>query len=210
MSELPTIECKPNGPYLIKNLGDLKDAGGDSIDAKPVMALCRCGGSSNKPFCDGTHNKNGFADAKLTDRSADKRESYRAARIIIHDNRSLCAHAGRCTDGLSSVFKYKQEPWIDSAAGAVDEIIEVIRRCPSGALSFTLDGADEKDPSCTPSISVTKNGPYAVTGGVQLLAQSWGEGASSERYTLCRCGASRNKPFCDGSHWGVGFKDGGD
>jgi CDGSH-type Zn-finger protein len=54
---------------------------------------------------------------------------------------------------------------------------------------------------------VTDNGPYAVTGGIELLGVKMGEGASPEHYTLCRCGASKNKPFCDGSHWDAGFKD---
>ena len=102
MNEHPTIECKPDGPYLVKNLGDVRDSRGEPIEAKPVMALCRCGGSANKPFCDGTHKKNGFSGAKLAERGADRRDSYAAPRITIHDNRSICAHAGRCTDGLAA------------------------------------------------------------------------------------------------------------
>jgi CDGSH-type Zn-finger protein len=62
MSDRPTIECKLNGPYLVKNLEDLRDSRGGRIRAKPVMALCRCGGSANKPFCDGTHWSIGFKD----------------------------------------------------------------------------------------------------------------------------------------------------
>ena len=58
-------------------------------------------------------------------------------------------------------------------------------------------------------ITVTKDGPYAVAGGVGLTGQSWGAGASSEHYTLCRCGGSENKPFCDGTHWSIGFQDEG-
>ena len=171
MNERPTIECKLNGPYLIRNLEDLRDSRGDRIEAKPVMALCRCGGSGNKPFCDGTHQKNGFSGARLADPSADKRESYEAKRITIHDNRSICAHAGRCTDGLDSVFKYKTEPWIDPAGGAIERIIETIRSCPSGALSYTLDGVDGADQPGAPSVTVTKDGPYAVVGSAQLLEQ---------------------------------------
>ena len=207
MSERPTIECKPDGPYLVRNLEDLRDWRGERIETKAVMALCRCGGSANKPFCDGTHQKNGFSGANPADRSADKVESYQANRITIHDNRSICAHAGHCTDGLASVFKYKSEPWIDPAAGAVEEIIETIRRCPSGALSYTLDDIRGEDQPREPSITLTKNGPYAVTGSVQLLDQSWAQGASTGHYTICRCGGSKNKPFCDGAHWNIGFKD---
>jgi CDGSH-type Zn-finger protein len=207
MSQAPTIECRLNGPYLVRNLEDLRDSRGNRIETKPVTALCRCGGSANKPFCDGTHQKNGFSGAKLVDGSADKRESYSAKRITIHDNRSICAHAGHCTDGLDSVFKYKSEPWIDPAGAAVEAIIETIRRCPSGALSYELDGVEGREQRPRPSITVMKDGPYAVAGGAQLLEQSWAQGASTERYTLCRCGGSKNKPFCDGTHWGMGFKD---
>lgn len=207
MSERPTIECKPNGPYLVKNLEDLRDWRGERIETKPVMALCRCGGSASKPFCDGTHQKNGFSGAKLVDRGADKRESYQAKGITIHDNRSICAHAGHCTDGLDSVFKYKIEPWIDPAGGSVEAIIETIKRCPSGALSYTLAGVEGGNQQREPAITVTKDGPYAVVGGAQLLEQSWAQGASAVRYTLCRCGGSKNKPFCDGTHWSIGFKD---
>ena len=107
MSERPTIECKPNGPYLVKNLEDLRDGQGVSIEAPPTMALCRCGASAKKPFCDGTHRTNGFSGEKLADAGADKRESYAGKGITIHDNRSICAHAGACTDILAAVFKYK-------------------------------------------------------------------------------------------------------
>lgn len=207
MSERPTIECKLNGPYLVKNLDDLRDWRGERIETKPLMALCRCGGSANKPFCDGTHLKNGFSGARLADRSADKRENYQSRRITIHDNRSICAHAGLCTEGLDSVFKYKSEPWIDPAGGAVEAIIETVHRCPSGALSYTLDEVEGGDQQREPAITVTKDGPYAVVGGAQLLEPSWAQGASTERYTLCRCGGSKNKPFCDGTHWSIGFKD---
>ncbi len=206
MSEPPVIECTLNGPYRVRNLADLRDARGDPIATRPVMALCRCGGSASKPFCDGTHTKNGFSGAKLAEPSADTCESYPAERITIHDNRAICAHAGHCTDGLAEVFKYKAEPWIDPEGSAVDAIVAAVRTCPSGALSYTLDGARGGDQQREAAITVTRDGPYAVVGGAQLLDQTWAQGASTEHYTLCRCGGSKNKPFCDGTHWSIGFK----
>lgn len=206
MSELPTIECKPDGPYLVKNLQDLRDARGNRIETQPVIALCRCGGSANKPFCDGTHKRNGFSGARVADGSADRRESYPAGRVTIHDNRAICAHAGHCTDGLAAVFRYKQKPWIDPAGGTVEAIVETVSRCPSGALAVSVDGVERAAPQRDPAIAVTRDGPYAVVGGVRLVGQAFAQGASTERYTLCRCGASKNKPFCDGSHWSAGFK----
>ncbi len=207
MSQPTTIECKLNGPYLVKNLDDLRNAQGEPIPVKPVLALCRCGGSANKPFCDGTHNKNGFSGDRVADGGADVHDTYATASISIHDNRSVCAHAGHCTDRLAEVFKYKHEPWIDAEAGTAGNIVEAIQACPSGALSYSLDGVIGADPQRPPAITVTKDGPYAVVGGPDFVGQTFAKGASKEHYTLCRCGASRNKPFCDGTHWSVGFKD---
>jgi CDGSH-type Zn-finger protein len=207
MSEAPSIEARPNGPYMVKGLAELRAASGEKLATQPVIALCRCGGSAKKPFCDGTHKTNGFSSAKTADASADRRETYAGKRISIHDNRSLCAHAGYCSDGLASVFKYGAEPWIDADGASVEAIVATIRRCPSGALSYSVDGIEHRDEARPPAITVTKDGPYGVVGGVRL-EEARGEGASTEHYTLCRCGASKNKPFCDGSHWSAGFKDG--
>lgn len=212
MSQLPTITCTLNGPYLVRGLEILQDAHGYRLETKPVMALCRCGGSANKPFCDSTHQKNGFSGARVADDSAGRCESYTASKITVHDNRSICAHSGICTDSLASVFKYKSEPWIDPEGATAQAIIETVRRCPSGALSYSLQGGEGVEGQAQtqtrePSITVMQNGPYAVVGGVQLLKQPWGQGASTEHYALCRCGASKNKPFCDGTHASIGFKD---
>ena len=130
-----------------------------------------------------------------------------ARRSLSMTIEAICAHAGYCTDNLASVFRLKKEPWIDPDGAAVTEIIETIKRCPSGALSYTVDNVEHRDQDREPMVTVTKNGPYAITGGIELLEQSLGEGASTEHYTLCRCGGSKNKPFCDGTHWSIGFED---
>lgn len=208
MRQAPTIECRPNGPYLVKGLEALRNWRGESIPTTPVVALCRCGGSASKPFCDGTHRKNGFSGAKVADGSADRRETYQGRSIAIHDNRAICSHAGHCTDGLAAVFKYRAEPWIDPDGAQIEAIVATIRKCPSGALSYTLDGVEKRDQQRDPTITVTKDGPYTVVGGVRLIGEVWGAGASTEHYTLCRCGSSKNKPFCDGTHWSVGFRNG--
>ena len=212
-SSKPAIACLPNGPYyLLNNLDpvlvpNLRNSKGEPLSSVRGVALCRCGGSKNKPFCDGTHGLNGFSDKKLADGSQNKRVSYKGKRITIHDNRGICSHAGFCTERLAAVFRMRKEPWIDPDAAAAGEIIETIKRCPSGALSYSIDGVEHRDQERPPRVTVTKDGPYAVTGGIKLMGQTMGEGSSEEHYTLCRCGASKNKPFCDGSHWHVGFKD---
>jgi len=201
-----TITPTPNGPYLVKEIRNFTNQKG-AIETRETMALCRCGGSANKPFCDGTHARIGFSSAKLEGRVEDKRDDYEGEKITIHDNRGICAHAGRCTDGLPSVFRLKQEPWINPQGAPAEEIIETIRKCPSGALSHTVDGLEYRDREGLAAIFVSPNGPYVVTGGPELLDTPRGEGASTEHFTLCRCGGSKNKPFCDGSHWHNNFSD---
>lgn len=209
----PRIACLPNGPYYLLNdaqarpVPNLLRQSGAQCAAVHGVALCRCGGSKNKPFCDGTHGTNGFSDRKLADGASDRRVAYRGKRITIFDNRALCAHAGYCTDGLKKVFRLGDEPWVDPDGAATEEIVATVRKCPSGALSYSTDGAEGAPPERAPQVLVTDNGPYAVSGGVELMNVQLGDGASREHYTLCRCGASANKPFCDGSHWRVGFKD---
>ena len=82
----PTIECAKDGPLLVNGLENLSDSKGQDVPTKHVMALCRCGGSGNKPFCDGTHGKIGFTSEKLTGRTPDRREKCVGKRITIHDN----------------------------------------------------------------------------------------------------------------------------
>jgi CDGSH-type Zn-finger protein len=209
----PKLAALPNGPYYLAAsdgataTAQLQRSSGESYPTGRGVALCRCGGSKNKPFCDGTHTSNGFTSMNTADPSLNKRETHAGKRITIFDNRALCAHAGICTDRLKSVFRYGEEPWIDADGASAQEIIETIRKCPSGALSYALDGVEPSSARRDPLITVTDDGPYALTGGVVLKDVEFGAGASKEHYTLCRCGASKNKPFCDGSHWGVGFKD---
>ena len=204
----PRIACLPDGPYkLAEPLPRLRRESGELSAVTGSVALCRCGGSRKKPFCDGTHRTNGFSDAKLADGRNDRRESHAGKRITIHDNRGLCSHAGFCTDSLKSVFRMGSEPWIDADGASVEEIVATIRKCPSGALSYSLDGVEHRDQAGEPAVTVTDHGPYAVTGGVELAGAPFGDGASREHYTLCRCGASKNKPFCDGSHWHANFRD---
>jgi CDGSH-type Zn-finger protein len=209
----PKIACLPNGPYYLladmtpTAVPNLCRANGDVCAAVRGVALCRCGGSKNKPFCDGTHGVNGFTDQRIADDARNRRVSYIGKGITVHDNRSICAHAGICTDRLRSVFRMNQEPWIDPNGASTQEIIETVRKCPSGALSYSIDNIEYRDQEREPMVTVIDDGPYAITGGIELIGVPFGEGVSKEHYTLCRCGASKNKPFCDGSHWNVGFRD---
>ena len=88
-----------------------------------------------------------------------------------------------------------------------EKTAKTIHMCPSGALSYTKDGVLYKDQDRLPSVTVSKNGPYRVVGEIGFNDLTGLKPESKEHYTLCRCGSSKNKPFCDGSHWHVNFKD---
>jgi CDGSH-type Zn-finger protein/truncated hemoglobin YjbI len=99
----------------------------------------------------------------------------------------------------------------------MDEIIRAVRDCPSGALSYAIDGTEARGQADwggtrEPAVEVTRDGPYRITGGISLAGadgapEPRAQGASLEHYALCRCGQSQNKPFCSGMHWYVGFRD---
>ena len=213
VQQTPKLACLPNGPYYLLNdttptaVPNLRRGNGEPCANVRGVALCRCGGSNNKPFCDGTHGTNEFSDQRIADDTQNRRMSYIGKRITIHDNRGICAHAGFCTGRLESVFRIGQEPWIDADGASAEEIIETINKCPSGALSYSIDTVEYRDQEREPMVTIADDGPYAITGGIELIGVTFGDGASKEHYTLCRCGASKNKPFCDGSHWQVGFRD---
>src|SRR5262245_49604443 len=201
-----TIEVSTNGPYLVSGSCPLKHARGENVPARGSYALCRCGNSSSKPFCDGTHAKIGFSGVRLATGPMDPADAYRGKRITIHDQRGICAHSGVCTDNLARVFRLGQEPWIDPDGAAAEEIIALVKRCPSGALSCSIGDRPAAAGAGERSITVSQNGPYFVTGGIGLRS----DGAPPpfpERYALCRCGGSKNKPFCDGTHWAIGFDE---
>lgn len=223
----PKIQPLPNGPYYLINdvqpkvVYNLQNFKGEPLSTTVGIALCRCGASKNKPFCDGTHSVIGFSSANKTLEEnddiekiviKDKRRDYPGKEITVHDNRRICSHAAECVNNLSSVFKLGSRPWINPDGSKMNDIIEVVRRCPSGALSYSIDGVEYRDPEeqRNPTVTVLKNGPYHITGGIELIGENiqFGEGASKEHYTLCRCGASENKPFCDGAHKSSKFNDG--
>ncbi len=203
----PTITPLKNGPLNVKGLTRLTNSRGEPITTKKVISLCRCGASSNKPFCDGAHKTIGWDDSPSSDRVPDQLDHYRGREHTILDNRGICSHAGYCTSGLPAVWRTGVEPWIDPNGAPAEQAQRVIRRCPSGALSYVQNSTVHNSYSDEPEIQVSKNGPFRVRGGVTLLDAEQGNGASQEHYALCRCGKSRNKPFCDGSHWYAGFRD---
>ena len=106
---------------------------------------------------------------------------------------------------MEKVFDPKKKPWINVDAASNNEIINAIKKCPSGALQFsTGEGSDVEEESVV-TIVVAANSALRVSGNVRLEDSEGNQIESRERFALCRCGASQNKPFCDGSHKRIGF-----
>ncbi len=204
-SDNPTIAERENGPLVAKNISSLRGEDGSDLETKPVMALCRCGHSKNKPFCDGSHKTVEFQSRSGEPAGRDRLITYEGADVTVTFNPRLCSHAAECARLAGHIFDVTQRPWIIPDNGTVAEIETVITACPSGALA--LAGPEHRI-SDRAEIQLQKDGPYWVT-GPRLDAQSAGEGASLEKYVLCRCGLSGNKPYCDGSHKDAGWKSGG-
>jgi len=203
----PTIRVTENGPYLVDGL-EIRNAAGEVLGAPERYALCRCGGSANKPFCDGTHARQGFDGSETADHGpiGARQDDYQGAGVTIRDDRTVCSHAGLCTDNLATVFRLRQEPWIDATAADVEAIVAQVQRCPSGALSVAVEGDEPSEAVLPQCVNPVPNGPYRVAGGVQVLAADGTPYEVRNRQTLCRCGGSRNKPFCTGMHWRIHFE----
>jgi CDGSH-type Zn-finger protein len=222
----PSITVSANGPYLVSGAVPLSkqhivvNAKGESVGwregqtyaAGEKYALCRCGQSANKPFCDGTHKKVAFDGAETA-----SREPYQALAqeipgpvLNLEDAESLCAFARFCdTHGqiwnlMESTDKPETRRIVEQQAG----------HCPGGRL-VVIEGKNGHalEPKLQPSIGLVEDtaervsGALWVRGGIPVFAADGTAYEVRNRVTLCRCGASKNKPFCDGSHASTGFSD---
>jgi CDGSH-type Zn-finger protein/uncharacterized Fe-S cluster protein YjdI len=141
---------------------------------------------------------------------AAKTYEYQGNKITVQYDVKRCIHAAECASGLPRVFDTKRKPWVDPDAAEADEIAMVIMRCPTGALHFQRKdgGADEAVPKQN-TIKSVANGPFYMRGDLKITNQDGSVLAKDTRMALCRCGASQNKPFCDGSHSKIPFQDSG-
>ena len=118
-----------------------------------------------------------------------------------------CIHARRCVLSQPGVFKANvQGPWLDPDAASAEELIFVALNCPSGAIQVTRhDGGTGEQAPLVNTVQIRENGPLAFNAPIEIAGAAVGD-----RVTLCRCGASQNKPYCDGSHAGAGFAASGE
>lgn len=134
------------------------------------------------------------------------RKVYRGRDIEVSFDLDICIHIGECLRGERNVFKLDRRPWVLPDAGDADAVAEVIERCPSGALLYRrLDGKPEEQPAATTTVTPLRDGPLLVLGEIEVKRED-GTVEVLPRATLCRCGQSEHKPFCDNQHLAIGFR----
>jgi len=139
-----------------------------------------------------------------------KIQEHENDNIKVQFNPNICEHAAECVKGLPGVFDVKKRPWINVEGGSAADIAKVIDRCPTGALSYTLAHAATAD--VTPGekgvvMTLVPNGPIRVAGKITVKDDKGEVLAELEKASLCRCGLSANKPFCDGTHKREGWQE---
>jgi CDGSH-type Zn-finger protein len=226
MDEIQKIQIVKNGPYIVSGGVPLKEEiavtkglfpetweHNGNFPPKETYSLCRCGKTKNVPYCDNSHTASGFDGGECGKEKKMNREAvtFEGPGIIMKDISSLCSGARFCDTrgGTWHLLEKSDDPEIKKV------ILQQIFDCPAGRLS-----AEDKDthqpiePQFPKSISVTQDpaadvsGPLWVKGGIPIISADGSQYETRNRVTLCRCGASKNKPYCDGSHILVKYNDG--
>ena len=139
-------------------------------------------------------------------RGRDPARTYANDAIEVRWEPRLCIHTQNCVRGLGEVFDPQARPWVRVDAADAARIAETVATCPTGALHFRrLDGGPQEHPAAETTIEPRRNGPLFVRGRVRIVDEDGAIVREDTRVALCRCGASGNKPFCDGSHREIGF-----
>lgn len=135
---------------------------------------------------------------------------FRGSDLTVTWDERLCIHVGECVRAEEGVFGGDKKPWGRPDEALPNEVAEIVRRCPSGALTFERgdDGAEETAPGDN-TVVVSNNGPLYLTGDLQIDGATEDMPGVRFRAALCRCGLSSNKPFCDNSHEAGSFRDRG-
>jgi CDGSH-type Zn-finger protein len=220
------ITVTRNGPYLVSGgvplarqtiVADRKGESqewreGAALPPQESYALCRCGKSANKPYCDGSHKQVHFDGTETASREKylDQAQVMEGPALVLTDVESLCAFARFCDPN--------GQVWNQVARTDVAEVrrtfVRQVNNCPSGRLVAWEKGTNKAVENPLPvSIGLIEDpaqgasGPLWVRGGIPLVAADGFAYEVRNRMTLCRCGASSNKPFCDGSHVSVKFTD---
>jgi len=215
----------PNGPYVVygdiplvrkyrvlhEHQEGLTWKKGERYETEETYALCRCGQSKTKPFCDGTHVRIGFDGTEVADPTPTRecQEVVGGTGFEVRRDWPLCMGAHFCANRDRHINKMIAESG-DTRVRL--QIVKMVENCPSGSFVYSLEpGGPDMEPDLPEAIAVVDEGPKAgclwVTGGIPIERSDGVPFETRNRVTLCRCGYSENKPLCDGTHRKVGFKD---
>jgi CDGSH-type Zn-finger protein len=220
------VQIAKDGPYMVSgglpvtkqtiatnSAGEsVKWVAGHSYPTQAAYALCRCGHSANKPFCDGSHVKVKFDGTEVASRKPYQEQAkvMQGPTMSLTDVEPLCAVARFC-DPNGQVWKLVNET---DHPNAKKNFVRQVGDCPSGRLvAWDNSTGRSHEPVLEPSIGLVEDpvnqcaGPIWLKGGVELISADGFHYEVRNRVTLCRCGASKNKPFCDGAHAAIKFKD---
>jgi len=186
---------------------------GKSFPTEDEVYLCRCGQSKNKPFCDGSHQKARWDPKEGASRAPydEQAEKTEGPGLTLQDAEEMCAFARFCDPAgkIWALIERTDDP--DARALTIREA----QQCPSGRLVVSDRKTGEKiEPELPPSIGIVEDpalkcsGPLWVRGGIPVVSEDGTPYEVRNRVTLCRCGVSDNKPFCNGAHASIKFKDG--
>jgi CDGSH-type Zn-finger protein len=219
------ITVTRNGPYLVEGSVPMarqtivSDAEGNSIgwrqgdefETRSACALCRCGQSADKPYCDGSHVRVGFEGTETAshDSYLEQAAEQVGPSLILTDAQPLCAYARYC-DVAGQVWNLVEE----EGEAAAQLTAQEAALCPSGRLvAWDRETKTAIEPEFEPSIGIVDDpseglaGPLWVRGGIAVTGADGETYEVRNRVTLCRCGASKNKPFCDATHAQIGFTE---
>ena len=135
-----------------------------------------------------------------------KQKEYTNGEVTIVWEAEKCIHSGICVKGLPKVFKPKERPWIAIDAASTDKLVDQVKQCPSGALSFYMnDDTNKSAEQLETKVEVLENGPLLVYGTLKVTHKDGTEETKNKTTAFCRCGLSQNKPYCDGTHVSENF-----
>jgi len=221
----PRIRVSKDGPYLLDHSVPVEkqsivvDEAGESVAWETVeslpqrapCALCRCGSSSVKPYCDGTHHTIGFDGTETASRAPyeDAAHALTGPVLVLMDEKELCAEARFCSAKGTAWHRVE-----NGDQESCDVVIEEAGLCPSGRYTAVdAESGQVHEPPLDPSIALIEDpsqgvsGPLWVRGGIHVESAEGTAYPVRNRVTLCRCGGSKNKPFCDATHVDIGFSD---
>ena len=136
-----------------------------------------------------------------------KSKEYTNGEVTVTWEPEKCIHSAICVKGLPDVFKPNEKPWIKIDVASTEAIVNQVKQCPSGALGFYMtDKKDKTAETMETKVEILENGPLLVYGTLKVTHKDGSSETKNKTTAFCRCGASANKPYCDGAHVNTEFK----